>query len=248
MQYFQRRHSRGHDGPDRRNKLSDQLTLVREFAPCHANAPLRFGHAEIVEADSRDVHAEGGAWNERNTEAGANEIEDGEQFAGLLNDAGSETGMAAKTQNVIVKSLGGGSRKADEWAVAQTGQAFAGFVGNGTRRGCDQALAKERPCFEFGVSDGRAHDADVDSSVEKSSDLRRRGHVAHLELDQGMAAAKTENRAREHRGNGGDAEADAKSTSATLYGSAGGIERYLRLPSLAKLALEQAERAAGPPQ
>jgi putative hydrolase of the HAD superfamily len=130
---------------------------------------------------------------------------------------------------VIVKGLGGGSRKADEGAVAQTGQAFAGFVGNGTRRGCDQALAKKGLCFEFGVSHRQAHDADVDSSVEKSGDLRRRGHVAHLQLDQGVASAKTKNRARENGGNRGDAEADAESAGATLHGSSGGIEGHLRL-------------------
>jgi len=66
------------DGPDRRNKLGNQLALVCESAPRDANAPLCFGHAEIMEADSRNVHADGGAGNQSNTKASANEIEDGE--------------------------------------------------------------------------------------------------------------------------------------------------------------------------
>jgi hypothetical protein len=182
------------------------------------------------------------SWNERNTETGANEIENGEQFAGLLHDAGSETSPAANTQNVIMKSLGNGSRKADEGAVAQTGQALAGIVGNGTRRGRNQTIAKKGTRVEFGVSDRQAHDADVDSSVEKGGDLRRRGHIAHLELDKRVAAAKTQNCARENGGNRGDTEADAESAGATLDGSARGIKCHLRLPG--QLLSERNKQAA----
>lgn len=179
---------------------------------------------EIVKANSRDVHAQGGARNERNAEASANEIEDGEQFAGFLDDAGSETGAAAKVRDVIVEGLGDGAREADEGTVAQTGQTFAGFVGNGTRGGGHEAVGEERAGIELGVSDGQAHDANVDLVVEEGGDLRWRGHVAHLELDERIAATKTENGARENRGNRRNAEADAESAGAAFYCGTRGIE------------------------
>ena len=188
----------------------DHRVLVRKLAPSDADRPFGFGRTQVMEADAGDMHAESGVGNQRDAEASANQIQNGEQLASFLNDAGHEPSAAAKGKKMVVKGHGDRAWVRNEGAVAQASEAFSVIEVQRARNCGDQTFAEERRRFQERIVDGHADDADIDFAVEQAAQLRRGGHVAHVKLDGGIGAVKAEDRARDDLGNGSDSEADAE--------------------------------------
>ena len=77
--------------------------LLGKFVPRDSNLPLRFGHWQLMIADSGHAHALRGARYQRDSQAGAYQIEEGKRFIGFLNNLWYESGAAAHRQNVIIE-------------------------------------------------------------------------------------------------------------------------------------------------
>ena len=74
----------------------------------------------------------------------------------------------------------------------------------------DQALVEDVPHLQPVVGGAMTDEADIDLAPDQRVDLIGRRHVAKVELDVGMRAAKTLHHVRQQSENAGDAKADAK--------------------------------------
>src|SRR5215469_6193872 len=171
------------------------------------------------------MHAHRGARNKGNAETRAHQTQDGEKLAGFLHDSRSEAGAPTNGQNVAVKRLGERSRIEDKWTVAQAGEATP--KGNDAGSGRNEAFAEERKIHKLRIGDRHANHADINGAVEQPADLRRRGHVLHLQFDMRTGATKLNDGSRENFRNRGDAETDAKSSRAAFGCFSRGLESGL---------------------
>jgi hypothetical protein len=84
------------DRPNDVNESRDEGILLRISVPSNANPPRCRLEVKFMKTQSRHSQADGGAWNQGNTEPRAHQIEDRKSLTCLLHDIWRESGVAAQ--------------------------------------------------------------------------------------------------------------------------------------------------------
>src|SRR5262245_26091215 len=178
--------------------------------PGQRDVPCRRRHTQLVESGSGETHERRRSRNERDAKPGADERDDREQLVGLLHDPWCEPCRRAHAQHVIVEARGSGPRDDDEWLGRHRPQPGARVPAATRPERGDQALVEDVPHLQPVVRGAMTDEADVDLAADQRVDLIGRRHVAKMELNVGMGAAKTLHHIGQQSEDTRHAKADAK--------------------------------------